>query len=571
MIKAEKNLIQIILIFCIILFSSCSPGLVSQKDGNGNVNVKEKGVYLSDEDITAYMSYNAALYSGDLLKAQDFLEQLVERHPEKMEFISDLVGLYLYRKNVTAALALIEKALKIDPNNLNILSALADIYTMKGDRRAAIKTLEKVLSIEKNKENVPLVLANLYFQEKEFQKAAVVLEGYVKAKPDNFLAHIYLAKVYEELGKNSEAAAEYEAALQEREEDEIMIALDNLYDKLGDKQKSIDMLERFLSRNPDYPKVRERLALLYLGVNNYEKSLLNYEELLKKYPDNMELKFKYILIAIDGGFLDKAKEPLQEILKGEPDNQKALYFMGLLNKEKKDWAKSIEFFEKVTDKEYERSAKLYLSVCYEKLGENSKAFLVLKNYWEKERDSEIGYYLALYYKNRHDYENAQVIIKELMEHADDKNKFILLMAEIHLKKNDFDKGIELVKEVLKRNPDNPDALNFIGYSYVERNINLVEAEKLIKRALELKPDDPYIMDSLAWLYYMKKDYSKALEVQKKVILKIKDDATIFEHMGDILLAIGEKKDAKEYYKKALENESENAEVIKRKIEELRDF
>ncbi|GAB4437894.1 MAG: tetratricopeptide repeat protein [bacterium] len=569
MIKNKRTAFLLLLISLVFLFSSCSFGVIAN-DKDKAKEVEKKGIYMSDDEITAYMGYNAALYGGDINKAQQLLEQLVERHPEKMEFVSDLIGLYLYRKNVSAAQELIDRALKIEPENVNILTSLADIYTMKGNRKAAIQVLEKVLSIEKNKGNIPLVLANLYFQEKEFQRAAVLLEGYVKAQPDNFLAHIYLAKVYEELGKNNEAAAEYEAALMEREEDEIMIALDNVYDKLGDKKRSIEILERFLSRNPDYPKVRERLALLYLGINDYEKSLLNYEELLKKYPENKELKFKYVYIAVDGGFLDKARGPLEEILKTEPENQKALYFMGLLYKENKDWSKAIQYFEKVTDKEFEKSAKLYLSVCFEKLGDRVKAFSVLNDYWQKEKDSDIGCYIALYYKNKHDYENAQKMLKEIMEISEDKNKIILLLAEIHLKKNEFDKGIELAKEILNKTPDNPDALNFIGYSYVERNMNLDEAEKMIKRALELKPDDPYIMDSLAWLYYMKKEYTKALEIQKKVIEKIKDDATIFEHMGDILLAVGEKKEAKEYYKKALENEPENAEIIKKKIEELKD-
>jgi len=570
MCKLRNLVINVVLLLLLFSFAGCTAGYISAKDKQGSEK-QEKGVTLSDDEITLYMGYNAALYGGDLNKAQFFLEQLVESQPEKLEFVSDLIGLYVYRKNTDKAMLLIDKALKIDPNNVSILSSLSDIYVMKGDRKSAIATLEKVLSIEKNRENVPLVLANLYFQEKEFQKAATLLEEYIKVKPENFLAHIYLGRVYEELGKNSEAAKEYEAALTEREEDEILITLDNLYDKLGEKEKSIEVLEKFLSRNPDYPKVRERVALLYLSINNYEKALDNYEHLLNQYPENKELKFKYILIAIDGGFYEKAKAPLEELLSSDPNNQKALYFAGLLYKETKEWDKAITYLSKVTDREYEKSAKLYLSVCYEKKGDTNKAFQVLKDYWEKEHDDEIGYYLALYYKNKHDYDNALKLLEELLKITDNKSKIVLLIAEIHLKRNEFEKGIALVKELLEKSPDNPDALNFIGYSYVERGINLEEAENMIQKALTLKPDDPYIMDSLAWLYYTKKDYQKALEIQKKVVLKVKDDATILEHMGDILFALGEKKEAKDYYKKALENEAENINLLKKKIEELKDF
>lgn len=570
MLGKKTPVMNTILVLLLITFTACSSGLVSTRTDN-NPELTVKGGSLSDDELMLYMGYNAALYGGDLNKAQFFLEQLVEAKPDNLEFVSDLIGLYVYRKNIDKALSLIDKALVLDPYNVRILSSLSDIYVMKGDKKSAIATLEKVLSLDKNRDNIPLVLANLYFQEKEFQKAATLLEEYVKAKPENFLAHIYLGRVYEELGKNGEAAREYELALAEREEDEILITLDNIYDKLGEKEKSIEVLERFLNKNPDYPKVRERVALLYLAINNYEKALVNYEQLLKQYPDNKELMFKYILIAIDGGFYEKAKVSLEDLLNKDPNNQKGLYFMGLLYKETKEWGKAIDFLEKVTDKGYEKSAKMYLSVCYEKIGQSDKAFIVLKDYWEKEHDGEIGYYLALYYKNKRDYDNAYKLLEELLKDTDNSNKIILLMAEIHLKRNEFEKGISLVKGLLDKSPDNPDALNFIGYSYVERGVNLEEAEVMIQKALNLKPDDPFIMDSLAWLYYMKKDYHKALEIQKKVVLKIKDDATILEHMGDILSILGEKKAAREYYKKALENEPENIELLKKKIEELKDF
>lgn len=566
MIKQNKKVIEkFLLLIFVVVFAGCS---LAKRDVASSE--KRQGLYLSDEDITLYMAYNAAIYGGDINNAQQFIETLVERYPERTDFLSELVGIYIYQKKADKALTLIEKALEKDPANLNILSSLSDVYMLKGDRKSAIATLEKVLSIEKNRENIPIVLANLYYQEKEFEKAKTLLEEFVKAKPDNLLAHLYLAKIYENLGKNTEAAKEYELVLQENDDDQILLALDNLYDKLGEKEKSIEILERFLKRNPDYPKVIERLALLYVSINNYEKALLNYEMLIKKYPENKELKIKYVLIALDGGFYDKAKVPLFQILEEEPDNQKALYFAGLLFKETKDWQKAITYFEKVTDKEYQKSAIIYLSMCYEKLGDNKKAFSVLKDYWDREQDSDIGYYLAVHYKNSKDYEKALDIIKKLLESAENKGKIILLLAELHLKKNEFEKGIEIVKDWLEKNPEDPDALNFIGYSYVEKGINLDLAENFLNKALTLKPDDPYIMDSLAWLHYMKKEYQKALEIQKKVVLKVNDDATIFEHMGDILLAIGDKKEAKFYYNKALENQPENLESIRKKLEELKD-
>lgn len=560
-----------LLLFLITFLFGCSSAFFSKDISQSKNEASKKGLYLSDEDITLYIGYNVALYSGDFNTAQNLLEQMVEKFPNRVDFYTDLASLYIYRRNLSRAMELINNALEISPDNVNILTMLSDVYVMKGDRKSAIAILEKVLNIDKNEDKVPLVLSNLYFQEEEYAKAVSVLTNLLGAKPNNFLAHIYLARTYEKLGKNSEAAEHYKAAFKERDEDEILISLDHVYDKLGEKEKSIDVLEKFLERNPDYPKVRERLALLYLSVNNYEKALSNYEHLLIQFPENKDIKLKYVLIAMDGGFYDKAKNTILDYLKKEPQDQKAIYYAGLLFKETKEWRKAIEYFSKISDKEYEKSAKLYLSVCYEKLGEKDNAFNVLNGYWLKEHDSEIGYYLAIFYKNKGDYKAAYKLLEELLPVSENKTKIILMLAEIHLKLNEFEKGILLVKEILEKEPDNPDAMNFIGYSYVEKGIHLDEAEKLIVRALELKPEDPYITDSLAWLYYMKKNYEKALEYQQKVILKVKDDPTILEHMGDILFALGNKKEAKEYYLKAIENEPDDLETIKRKLEDLKNY
>jgi len=60
-----------------------------------------------------------------------------------------------------------------------------------------------------------------------------------------------------------------------------------------------------------------------------------------------------------------------------------------------------------------------------------------------------------------------------------------------------------MKKVLEIDPDNAETLNFIGYSYAERGINLDEAESMLLRAIELKPGNGYFIDSLGWLYFKK--------------------------------------------------------------------
>ncbi|MBW2652719.1 MAG: tetratricopeptide repeat protein, partial [Deltaproteobacteria bacterium] len=118
------------------------------------------------------------------------------------------------------------------------------------------------------------------------------------------------------------------------------------------------------------------------------------------------------------------------------------------------------------------------------------------------------------------------------------------------------------------NPDNADALNYIGYTYADKGINLDKAEKLIKRALELKPQDGYIIDSMGWLYFKKGNYKKAIKHLEKAAKYASEDSIIREHLGDAYLKNNLNDKALEMYERALELEPEKDE-LKEKIKDLR--
>jgi Flp pilus assembly protein TadD len=117
--------------------------------------------------------------------------------------------------------------------------------------------------------------------------------------------------------------------------------------------------------------------------------------------------------------------------------------------------------------------------------------------------------------------------------------------------------IAALKKTLELKPDHADALNYLGYTYAEAGENLDEAIDLIKRALQIKRDNGYILDSLAWAYYMKGRYPEAHEVMVKAVSKEDDDPIMREHYGDILLKVGKREKAKEQWIRSLELEPKN--------------
>ncbi len=97
------------------------------------------------------------------------------------------------------------------------------------------------------------------------------------------------------------------------------------------------------------------------------------------------------------------------------------------------------------------------------------------------------------------------------------------------------------------------ACNYLGYMWADRNENLDEAEKLIRRALELEPDNGAFVDSLGWVLFRKGQYDAALaELLRAAELLQEPDAVVFEHIGDTYEKLGRTAEAVLYWQKALQ-------------------
>jgi len=132
--------------------------------------------------------------------------------------------------------------------------------------------------------------------------------------------------------------------------------------------------------------------------------------------------------------------------------------------------------------------------------------------------------------------------------------------------------VKHLKKVIEINPKHADALNYLGYSYAEKGINLEDAHSLINRALDLKPDSGYIIDSLGWVFYKLGKYDEALKNLLRASEIVKDDPVILEHVGDVYNSVGQKENAKKYWEKAIElNEKEEGlkERVEKKIQNLK--
>jgi tetratricopeptide (TPR) repeat protein len=139
----------------------------------------------------------------------------------------------------------------------------------------------------------------------------------------------------------------------------------------------------------------------------------------------------------------------------------------------------------------------------------------------------------------------------------------------HERARQWDKAEADFRQALALYPDQPMVLNYLGYSWVDRGMNLDEAFKMLRRAVELRPTDGYIVDSLGWAYYKLGKYAEATaELERAIELK-PADPVINDHLGDAYWRVGRKLEATFQWNKArdLKPEPEDLTKILRKIQD----
>jgi tetratricopeptide (TPR) repeat protein len=127
---------------------------------------------------------------------------------------------------------------------------------------------------------------------------------------------------------------------------------------------------------------------------------------------------------------------------------------------------------------------------------------------------------------------------------------------------DFRKSLEL-------SPDQANVLNYLGYSMIEKRINMPEAMEMIRKAVELKPNDGYIVDSLGWAHFHVREYNEAVKHLERAVELRPEDPIINDHLGDAYWRAGRRLEAKFQWQHAKDNKPEPADLanIEKKLKE----
>lgn len=116
------------------------------------------------------------------------------------------------------------------------------------------------------------------------------------------------------------------------------------------------------------------------------------------------------------------------------------------------------------------------------------------------------------------------------------------------------------RQALELKPDQPQVLNYLAYSWLERGENTDQALAMLHRAVEQRPDDGYIIDSLGWAYYRLGQFDKAVDILEQALAFSPYEPTLNEHLGDAYWKVGRRREAQFLWSHALKLKPEQARI-----------
>ncbi|HET9232257.1 MAG TPA: tetratricopeptide repeat protein [Vitreimonas sp.] len=174
--------------------------------------------------------------------------------------------------------------------------------------------------------------------------------------------------------------------------------------------------------------------------------------------------------------------------------------------------------------------------------------------------------LADMYRNLQRYDEAEPIYTELIESAPNDWRLYFSRGAARERLGRWPEAEADFQRALRISPEQPEVLNYLGYSWIDRGERLQEALVMIQRAVELRPSSGAIIDSLGWAYYRLGDYAQAVDHLEHAVQLEPADATLNDHLGDVYWRLGRRIEARFQWQRALTLEPSNRAEIEAKLD-----
>jgi len=325
------------------------------------------------------------------------------------------------------------------------------------------------------------------------------------------------------------------------------VALDKTEATIYWRARLLAVAKEFPQSEQDYQWLRQKhpqntaYISQYAALKMQQNQLIAAENILKGHRQEPRLMYQYILILLQQDKTQQAQQEYQHLIDLIADQtlspeQKLDYgevalWMG-------DYDTALALLNDINDAEHIYAAKLLLARVYLEQDNPERAMVLFKQVQNAPQEHAIPAFqmVAEYHYSEDRMEQAVAELSEGLRFFKDHPDLLYSRALMYAQDNQVAAAERDLSAIIKQQPNHADALNALGYTWADNDMNLDKAVDYIEQANELKPNNSAILDSLGWVYYKQGDLLKAEHFLRESLQKTGVSEESFEHLIHVLEA-----------------------------------
>lgn len=489
------------------------------------------------------LSVSDSLFSSSLR----MMRKHVDAHPEdKYEAMLYANG-NMIANQVQEGLRVLKIQAERNPHNVEVQLSIADAYARLEDYRNAIATYDSVQQWQGQSVQLSARKVRAYQALNDTVGAIGEMRSLLATAPRNVDYNLAMGNMLLMFGERDSALTYYDKAQQyEPENGATYLAKAQFYNAIGDSVNyDQQTYQALVSKDLDVASKVEVLAdyarHLLVAKDSSARTENLFKVLIEQHPNEPQIRmlFSDYLAAKDD--MKGAAEQMDYAVNLDPTDAQAWNRLLVLN---------------IISENYEAA-----------IAAGDRAIELNPN------NIELYGYIAPAYYNIKQYDKAIEVYKKALAAVDStdtehRSMFLGGMGDAKFSMGDTIGAFALYDQAIEIDPNNVSILNNYAYFLTLCNRDLDKAERMSAKTVQAEPQNATFLDTYAWVFYKRKEYTMAqLYIEMAIKNERRPSSDIYDHYGDILLAVGNKQEALKQWKKALELDAGNKELLE-KVEKL---
>jgi len=323
--------------------------------------------------------------------------------------------------------------------------------------------------------------------------------------------------------------------------------------------EAVAYLALFVAANPSARAASGALAQMYVEQHRYAEARTIFQRLWDTDKNAREYQFGVAVLTVQMKEWDQAEALFSDLKRANyGENGAVELYLAQIAEETGRYQEAIERYKAVPEGERAWLAKLRVAAMMAKLGNMSGARKYLADLPAVTIDQrvQVRQAEAQLLRDTDDNKEALAVLTQALKEHPDSPELLYDAAMVAEKLDRIDVAEQQLRRVVELKPDDPQALNALGYTLVDRTTRYDEGYVLIEKALKLAPNDSFILDSMGWALFRLGRYGEA-ETYLRRAFKARPDAEIAAHLGEVLWAKGDRAGAQEVWQSQLKTTPDN--------------